>query len=501
MFVISFLNIRGGKKTSILFFFLIGFYSFLIAFSSVYYDTSSDGQEYHQETIFALSDEKWNPLKEASPPANTFPKLDTWVKHYPKGSEILSASVYSITDKIESGKVFNLLFIFSSFSLVFFSLINTYKVKIFYSFLIGFITALNPVSIYQSLSYYLDGEISSLIIIGITLIVLYLKTREKIILISFLGILCLLITFKFTAVLYAIILSVTLLIFLFLKEKNIKKFLNVSILLFLAGIFGVIALGFNPYVYNTVNHGHPFHPLAGKDSVDFMPANTPDEYKPLNKIEKILASSFILKTNNNKILLRIPFHLEEWNFELLKYTDLRVEGFGPFFMEISLITSISGLFLVTNKGIDKRKKLLYLLSCFLIIVSVLLIPESWWARYVPQMYLIPIITVTIFFININKIKFHTQLLLLFLILNSLYVTSIYLDGAKNHKNAINSIIENLKNEEREIVIYKYGHFHNNIRRFEENNIEYILIDDIEEWNQIQIEGPLFPNSDFQVRYR
>lgn len=472
-----------------------------IAIATFFYDVSCDGQEYHQEIIFAIKDEKWNPITQYAPPENIYPGLDTWVQHYAKGSETISASIYSLTDRIESGKAFNLLFIVASLILAFIVLRKYFKINKTISTLTAIAIAFNPVTIYQSLSYYIDGQISSLIIITILLGIIFLKEKFWFYLLPFLSGIILLITFKFTAVLYAVIICVAILIFLFVQKSNFKVIINTAIMMLCAGILGVVVLGANPYVYNTLNFGHPFYPLAGNNSINFMAENTPEEYKQLNKIEKIAASSFMLDTNQNEILPRIPFQLDYWDFKLLKYTDIRVEGFGPFFMEITAIALIAVFLLLLDKKISSKIKIAFLISSGIILASVYFIPESWWARYVPQLYLLTIIPVVIIFSSIKSNKFIVQLLLFFLMLNSVYIGSIYLKGSFTHTKLIRNKLQELTSETRDIYIYKHIGFHNNMRRLQERNIEYTVIETSDEWKQLKSSGWIFPESTFEIGYK
>jgi hypothetical protein len=473
--------------------------SILVAAS--FYDVSCDGQEYHQETIFAMTDDNWNPIKEPTPPQSTYPGLDTWVQHYAKGSETISASIYSLTNKIETGKAFNLLFILTSLVLAYVVMNKHFKIPKLNSTLIAIAIAFNPVTIYQSLSYYIDGEISSLIIITILLGILLLKERSWLFLLPFLGGIALLITFKFTAVLYAVIICAGVLVFLFIKKTNLKSIMKVALSMLTTGIIAVAFLGVNPYIFNTLNFGHPFYPLAGRNSINFMSENTPEEYKQLNKIEKIAAASFLLDTDKGDVLPRIPFQLDYWDFKLLKYTDIRVEGFGPFFMEITAIALMVSLIILFDKNISTRKKLNFVLASVIILISVYVIPESWWARYVPQLYLLTIIPVVIIFSSVKSRQFFAQLLLFFLLLNSVYIGSIYLKGSITHTKLINDKLHEIVQEATDIYVYKNIGFHNNTRRLKENNINYTTVETQEEWNQLKHSGWIFPESTFEIGYK
>jgi hypothetical protein len=78
------------------------------------------------------------------------------------------------------------------------------------------------------------------------------------------------------------------------------------------------------------------------------------------------------------------------------YTDVRVGGFGPLFSGICLLTLII-IILITyychKNYITVNNYILFL--CFLIFLTVIINPESWWARYVPQLWLIPLLILSV----------------------------------------------------------------------------------------------------------
>lgn len=422
------------------------------------------------------------------------------MQHYAKGSEIVSSAIYSFTQRIETAKVFNILFIFSSLLLAAYVFINEFKFKVTESILIASALALNPVAIYQHLSFYIDGQIYSLIVTSIFLMIMYIRKKDNFYLIMFSIIICLLINLKFTAILFAVVLCFALLFFMFfMKVFNCKKTILIGTILLLVGIVSIFLVGFNPYSYNTLKHKHPFYPLAGDSAINFMPENTPNEYKPLNKIKKILASSFILKTDGSKIIPRIPFNLTEWNFTFMQFTDIRVQGFGVFFMEISLLALLLYLYILFNKDYTNKHKVYLVSSASIILLSCLIIPESWWARYVPQMYILTILPVVFTFI-FNKQNFLSKLVLFFLILNSIYTVVAYVNAAHYNANSINQSIMKLKEENRDIIILENGAFYNNRIRLEENQIEYKVVD-LQKWQEIDKPTEIiFCESLFEVKY-
>ncbi len=111
-----------------------------------YFDTSWDGQGYHQEAIYLLKN-GWNPISSES---NAFHQ---WIDVYQKGNEIIQANIYLITNKIEAGKLLNIVLVYIAF-FVFWSFLDTLKLKKSYCFFISFVAVFNPVVFTQVFTYY-----------------------------------------------------------------------------------------------------------------------------------------------------------------------------------------------------------------------------------------------------------------------------------------------------------------------------------------------------------
>lgn len=503
-YLVFFLSSRKKKNQHCIpyFVFTLLLYFLAIWVSFSFYDISWDGQEYHQEIVFAISDEHWNPVRDFSPPPDTFPGFFMWVKHYPKGSEILSSSIYVITGRIESAKAFNLLFLVSSFCLSLFFLSKELKLGFLRSLIFSFLIAFNPVSVYQSLTFYIDGEISSLIISGFVLLAMLALRNRKEYLFAFVLLIILLVNFKVTGVVFAVFLCVEYVLLLFLKKNQWRDVFKRCILLLVAGVFGICVFGFNPYVYNTIHFKNPAYPLAGDGSVDIMSYNRPEGYEKLNGVERVLVSYFMLGVNpdSGKIGLRLPFSFDYDSLTAIRYSDPRIGGFGPFFMEICVLGGISLLyFLVSGRyGVSEKRKVL--VFCCTVCLLCFVMPESWWARYVPFVYLVPICIGLFFFKRKGHIPFVVELLVFLLFLNNLYVGMIYLVNPVRYTREINEAIEELKSSNEKVYVYRYGIFHNNIQRLKENGIEYEVVEYEEKWNSLGEGKKIFYNAPFEVKF-
>ncbi len=415
---------------------LFGIYLISILLSLGFFDTSWDGQDYHQAAIIKLK-EGWNPLYEnIDKQLSTDNRVNIWVNHYPIASWIFGANLFKFTGNIEIGKMYNFLFMFASFFLTFYLLISL-NLNRFLSIILSFIAGCNPVSIYQSLSFYIDGFIGSLLLCIFALSYIYFIEKKKIY-VLFIGFLFIsIINIKFTGIIFSAVITFFTFIGILILSKNFKKsFLILSILSSFI-LIGIVVFGYNPYIKNTINKGNPLYPVYGENKVDIITTQYPYNFKSFNYLERLLNSIFSYTGGqySNKIrgfsssVLKVPFTINKNEIFMLNI-DPRVGGFGPLFSGAVIISIIIIIISFIIGGLNKKNNLnLFLLFIIIeILISALIIPESWWARFVPHLWFFTIVPIVMLFINIREIKFTNLILspiIIILILNIFLTTLNY----------------------------------------------------------------------------
>jgi len=367
----------------------VGIVLFFVCFviASFIYDVSYDGQTYHLQTVYDLKT-GWNPIKDTL--QNTGQNI--FIQHYAKAYEQFSYSLYLITKNVEGCKSVNCLLLISSFLIVnktldryFTGLSNRYK------FIFSFLISCNPISVHQLFTFYVDGQVASLIVILLSSIFLYLKDQEQALpVIISSGII--LSNMKFTGLIYSIIFLGSGLTFLIFQRKRVIQYLFASTIIIVVSIFIV---GYNPYYRNITEHGNIFYPLLGSDKVNIMGGvNAPLSFAKKSNIIKLLEADFSNSRNvhgqsvMSEPSLKIPFSFKISEWTVFKSHDVRMGGFGPLWSGILLI-AILGIGIGFKNNVPGRKY--YLLMICVIFLSVLIIPEGWYARYAPQFWLIPLI--------------------------------------------------------------------------------------------------------------
>ncbi|MCD8182053.1 MAG: hypothetical protein LUE99_01975 [Bacteroides sp.] len=166
----------GYWKLDLLIYIIIVAVSLLV--SSFTYDYSYDGIAYHQDCILQLK-EGWNPFYVHHA---TGARHEMWVNHYARGLETIQATVYAMTNEIESGKAINIILVISSYCFMNYFFKSVYsewkrKKRLFYTAIFTF----SPVVVAQWFTYYIDFSTYSLLLI---LLATLIQIRGKNIFIS-----------------------------------------------------------------------------------------------------------------------------------------------------------------------------------------------------------------------------------------------------------------------------------------------------------------------------
>lgn len=346
-----------------------------------YFDFYSayDSLGYHKQPMFWLYD--------GGNLVFDFPEsLNFYASAYPKASWIFSAELALFLGKFKCLSFYY----FISGAALFFGIL-AYFSKFKFSIKNGYIFALflffNPVAISQLCSSYVDSSVGALSILVFLFAVLYKNDNCWIFRANFLLSSVLAINLKFSAFLIVAIAFVYLGLEVFTRQY--KKFINVLSLFFVFIFMGVAILGFNPFITNIKNGHHIFYPLFGEETTDIMTSNTPKYLRSKNSIEKLFVSMTSKASNNIDTETYRPkslFSFDKRGIVLLgKDVDVRINGFGSYFC-LSLILSML-LFLPSIRTVNDPR--LHLL--FMVLASVLLNPESWWARYSVPIFVLPLL--------------------------------------------------------------------------------------------------------------
>ena len=383
------------------------------------YDISYDGQAYHQEAIIQLS-RGWNPIYMILTDEATA-NLERWLNHYPKGVWIPAATLYKATGNIESGKIFAVYSLVMAFT---FSLWGMWKMK-FISWVnkvaVSLLLAFNPVVIYQSLSFYVDGIMVSLLLSIAFICVKIIYEKDKNLFLPLMLIILISVNIKLTSAVFTVLLTGVFIFYLWINDK-LRLALELSKRILVSLAIGILIIGYNPYVTNLALKGHPLYPAMGRGALDYTPLNMPQNYWGLSSPERLFMSIFSVSSHARGEgqfgKLKIPFSVYPDELNAFRETNTKTGGFGPLFGGV-LILSIPMIFLI------KDKKLL--LGMFITILgSASLISISNVARFVPYVWWFPPLTAFFLLKTPNFFaKLGGSIIALILLINSFLVSYSY----------------------------------------------------------------------------
>lgn len=443
----------------------------LMYVSGLFYDITYDGQVYHQEAIIKLADQ-WNPVHEYLTKERAHSAV--LLNHYAKGPWIYEAALYKVTGHIEQSKMFNFLLIIASFLLTLSALKHTGRFTDKQSIGFSGLMALNPVSIYQALSFYIDGQLASTLLCLFASAYPLVTKPDKLVLCSLVMSIALAVNIKFTGVVYVV--ATLGLVMGWLWVLNNKHLYNTVIKTGIIGLFVAICIiGYNPYITNTIYYGHPFYPLyGGGQTMDIMTANSPIGFMEMNPVKKLYVATFSRSSNKfdtEKPVLKIPFTVvKQEMIPFVHGADVRIGGFGPWFSGIVVLVGMIGLLLYRKKNKYHAYGAGVIAS---IMVTVLINPEAWWARYVPQLWLVPIVVAAVAWIDDAKgIRYLGAALASAAIINIAIISYPYLLGNYYCTQALDQELQQVTAVGRPLNVY-FGVFTSNYLRFQRWGIEYV----------------------------
>jgi len=345
--------------------------------NSFTFDYSIDGQTYHQTAVIQLRN-GWNPFFNNLPNNPVF----VWIYHYPRFTEMFASIFLSVFNNIELGK---------SYNMILFIVVFLYAIKCTNKFhsnklivtAIAVIFAANPVVFAQFFTYCVDGVVGMLVVILILACMEYEKNQNITDLFIIIAVSVFSINTKFNGFICGFVLIAYV-----IKQFAAKEYKKMFVLIcagFAILIIGVLFIGYNPYIMNTRDFGHPFYPLFGEGKIDIITVQMTKEFtfggfNSMHPIKRFFSLFFMDYT-----LKYVPFNIYKLTTLPFRYLDIdpqiRIGGFGVLFTEIYILLFLILFFSIKNKNIVNYKKLLFPMIILLFITIVM--PENWWARYIP----------------------------------------------------------------------------------------------------------------------
>jgi len=392
---------QGGRARGLSLSWLVAILAGCLLISAMTVDLTYDGWAYHQPGVIALS-HGWNPLTE--------PVFGTWWARYsrtigypyngpsidavsttvyPKALWILGAQAVVWGMPLDAGKYPALLLIFVVGPTALRAL-QLRGIANSWAYPLSLIAALNPVCVVQSTTFYVDGALGSCLAILIFSLLSYDVTRSRRDLAIALCAALIACNLKFTGPLYTLLILLPFAIWWLVERRWVARDLLIC------GIAAAVLLAtsINPYFTNLRDFGSPMYPLNNLDIMeDQMSAGFLKEHSVKKLLISLTFSNLADRSFDNPATdernFTSPFQSRGFE-ELKKFggtADLRIGGFGPFFGITLAVTLLAASLLIRGRGTDIGLAAVALGT----VLSVIVNPQMWWARFVPQMWLLPVL--------------------------------------------------------------------------------------------------------------
>jgi len=388
-------------------------------------DFAHDSNWYHKAALGSLAN-GWNPVYEEFGEFAENSELDIinmkyaeiFTQHYCKASWIVGANIYSLTGDIETGKAVNLLMAYILFAFTFHYLSIVY-LKWWQAVIVSGLIVYSPLTVSQIFTLYVDNLLYTCLI-GLIVMLFGISDKkyevdERVKYFALFGLVVFCINIKFTGLAYAgvfcLLFYIIWIIYSIIKKEFKKVFIKNTVFYIVTCSIAIFLVGFSTYVTNYVDDGHPLYPLAGENKRDIMTGNQPTAFNRITGIQRLLISVFCKTENITDTRLpdlKFPFTVYDEEVEITSVgPDTRIAGFGPLFGGVlcfSAAVITFGMFCLFK--LSKYWFTIILANIVVIFTLLFCIEESWWARYSPYFYLIPIFALVMLFIAFNnEVKF------------------------------------------------------------------------------------------------
>jgi hypothetical protein len=371
--------------------------------AAVFFDMSWDGLWYHQTAVYQMA-HGWNPLYD---PMHSFtPHLQDWLRHYAKGPWYVALALFETTGHIEWSKPAPLMAMAAAFLCVFAASID-FGLRRRVAVVLAALVSLNPVVVCELASYLVDGLMISFLACFVAAQILAFRqagTRHAspllLVIVVESAILC--INTKLTGLVYLCFFCAAGGLYTLIVRRDL--IVRYTIVQAAALVLGVVAFGFNPYVTNTLNRGHPFYPWMGTAAHPSFSQRGPNQdpverdETPHNMVGRNRFVRFYYaifgRPGSQPFLggpdaaVMWPFQVSWKDFHLFYFHELRISGFGPLFSGALLIALCVLAATLIHPG--RLPRVIPILLLCAIVGSLMVSKHTWWARYGPQLWWLPI---------------------------------------------------------------------------------------------------------------
>lgn len=244
-----------------------------------------------------------------------------------------------------------------------------------------------PVASTQLLTDYVDGQLASVLTAGSAFAIAALAGGGAVPLVGLAACGLLLTGPKFTGVVYAVLLAAFAGAAAWRASR--PRATATAEAMAVAVAVGAGFVGWNPYVTNWRERGHPFYPLAGRGALDIVTGQAVPSFLARLRVERLAISVFARSSNerDEPPQLKVPFTVGP-ETALFVVPDVRIGGFGPLFSGALVLAVLATVLAAWRR--PRTAPALGAVVAGALLASALVNPHAWWARYAPQVWLVPV---------------------------------------------------------------------------------------------------------------
>jgi hypothetical protein len=366
--------------------------------ASAFFDMSWDGLWYHQTAVYQMS-HGWNPIRD---PLHSFaPHLQDWLHHYAKGPWYVALALFQTTHHIEWAKAAPWMALAATFLAVFATGLD-FGMRRRTAVVIAALVSLNPVVTCQLVSYLVDGLMVSFMACFVAALFRWFRRPSLLIHWVLMASAILAINAKLTGPVYLCFCCAAGGLYVLMKRRDLL--VRYAVFQLACILLGAVLFGFNPFVTNTVHRGNPFYPWLGSAAHPSFAQRgqdpnelyeTPNNMKGRSRFVRLGYAIFSHPGpqtfyNGEPAQLMWPFNVRWNDFTVFRFHEVRISGFGPLFSGAFLISLVLLGITLVRPGIPRE---IVVLLAGTIVASLLVSVHTWWARYGPQLWWLPIIAV------------------------------------------------------------------------------------------------------------
>lgn len=339
------------------------------------WDMSSDGLGYQQPGAEAIL-HGYNPLHSNADMI--------WLNRYPTAAWELEAALAWLFDSIEATRSLQFFWMLAALPLLFAGLSSFFKRPLTKTeALLAALMVCSPTVLNQWLTHYVDAMLYLSGVCFLGALGLYDDSRrQKLLALLLMGIcVCFMINVKLSGLYHAFVWCACAVLYIWMRTRKIPfKF---GFALMSCGLFSLLVIGFHPYITSFKLYGA----LMPVDSSIFSgfqrPANLTDMPSPARFLYSMFSETGGAPRVDARLKCPLVIHAHEWRNA--GAADSRTGGLGIWFALATISALVAGL--LAFRG--SNKTLLGLAG--LLLISSMLFPENWWARYVPFAYMSPLL--------------------------------------------------------------------------------------------------------------